>query len=57
VVADKFLRKIGAEAERSTERKDLEWTCGAVERGSTRGQKKSEVLGPVGMKVEVCTSS
>ena len=57
MVADKFLRKISTEVECSSEGKELERASGAVESRSARGDKKSEVLGPVGINVEVCTSS
>ena len=45
MVADEFLRKIGAEMERSAQSKDLEWTCSAVEGGSAGGKKKERSLG------------
>ena len=46
MVADEFLRKVGAETEGSTESENLEWAGGAVERGSTRGEEKERSLRP-----------
>ena len=46
MVADEFLWQVSAQVKCSAERKELEWTGGAVKRGSTGGDKKERSLWP-----------